>query len=95
MTETPATRGRPAPGFVPAVALVLHVVVGLVFYVASGLVAPLYAIVVLWILWLVLLGALIMLWRRRSWWVLAVPAAAFALWFAILSLGEAVFGWTA
>ncbi len=93
MTGTPAVSSHPAPTFVPILALLAHVGIGLTFYVAAGLLAPLPGIVVLWLLWLALLGALIVLWRRRSWWVLVIPPLAFGVWFGVLSLGEAVFDW--
>lgn len=93
MTEAPAPRRRATVRVVAILAVVLHVAVGATFYAASGLLAPLYGIVVLWLLWLVLLGVLIVLARRRSWWTLAVPPGAFAVWYAALSLGEAVLDW--
>jgi hypothetical protein len=77
------------------VGLALHVLVGFFPYGASGLVAPLYGMVVLYLVWTALL---VLAWRWRPanpWAVLLVPLVAVALWFAFLSLGEAVFNWTA
>jgi len=65
------------------------------FYLASGLVAPLWAIVVLLAVWLVLLGACLWAVRARSAWGLAVPFIAVGIWFVVLSAGEALLGWTA
>ena len=42
-----------------------------------------------------LLAVTVWLSRRRSYLVLAVPVAAAASWFALVSLGEAYWGWTA
>lgn len=65
-----------------------------VMYIASGLVVPAPMIPVMWIVWLAFVGLAI--WQRqRPWVVLATPFAAAAAWFAILSVGEAAFGWTA
>ena len=73
-------------------AAVLHAVAGF-FYLASGLVAPLWAIVVLLAIWFVLVWQL---WRlRRSPYSLLIPVAAAAIWFTILTLGERFLNWTA
>jgi hypothetical protein len=72
----------------------LHGVVG-VFYLASGLVAPFWAIVVLVVWWLLLATELVVLARRGSWWTPAVPVVAFATWWGLLTLGEHALGWTA
>jgi hypothetical protein len=65
------------------------------FYLASGLVAPLWAIIALLLSWAALfyLGVR---WRRtRPYLVLALPVAAMAWWFLVLTAGEAWLGWTA
>jgi hypothetical protein len=67
----------------------------LMFYAASGLVAPLWAVVVLMVIWLALLVLAIVLLRRQPAWTLVVPVAAFAIWFAAISAGDAWLGWTA
>jgi hypothetical protein len=77
-----------------AVAALAHVVVGF-FYLTSGLVAPLWAIVGLLVVWCALAMALGRLARRRSFWVLAVPVVAAVVWVAVLSAGGAWLGWTA
>ncbi|WP_448628035.1 hypothetical protein [Geodermatophilus sp. URMC 64] len=71
-----------------------HGLVG-VLYLASGLVAPLWAIVLLVACWVLLAVLLIRLARRGSWWTPVVPAAALATWYAVLTLGERLLGWTA
>lgn len=79
---------------VAVVGLLLMLPVGF-FYLTSGLVVPGPWLVVLWALFVVLLLTAVQLARRRSWWVPAVPAAAFALWLLVLSLGGQLLGWQA
>ena len=67
----------------------------LYLYLVSGLVAPLWAVVLLVACWLVL-GLCAVRWvRRRPLVVLALPFVGVALWWAVVSLGEVLFGWTA
>ncbi len=90
-----ATTGRPrfrqALGWL---ALALHAVVGLL-YLVSGLVAPMYGVAGLWLLWTALLAVLLRLRLTRPVWALAVPVGAVALWYAVLYVGETAWGWTA
>ena len=76
------------------VALLAMVPVGF-FYAASGLVVPGPWLFLMWAFCLVLLAVAVWLSRRRSYLVLAVPVVAAAAWFALVSLGEAYWGWTA
>jgi hypothetical protein len=71
-----------------------HLVVG-VFYLSSGLVAPLWAVVVLGVWWVLLAVQLSRLALRGSWWTPAVPVVAFATWYVVLTAGERLLGWTA
>ena len=64
-------------------------------YLASGLVAPLWAVGVLWVVWLVLLVALKKVWRNRPWMVLATPLVAFLIWAGAILAGDVFLGWTA
>ena len=66
-----------------------------IFYAAAGLVAPLWAVLVLWALWLGLLWQLVRVWRRRPLLALLVPPLAIALFFAAITAGEQLLGWTA
>ncbi|MDQ4038310.1 MAG: hypothetical protein M3313_08175 [Actinomycetota bacterium] len=66
-----------------------------VFYLASGLVAPAWAIIVLWIVWLALAVYGVRLARAGSYLVLAVPVVAAVIWYLSLTLGEQVLGWQA
>jgi hypothetical protein len=93
---TPATAPS-RPGALPLVAAVvaalLHLVCGW-FYLASGLVAPGWAVLSLLVWWLVLAVVGVRLALRRSYWVLAVPVVAAVTWFAVMWFGGEVLGWT-
>ena len=65
------------------------------FYFAAGLVAPAWAVVLLVVVWLVLVGVAFAWFRRRPWWVVPLPVLAAAIWFGVMSAGEAFLGWTA
>ncbi len=70
-----------------------HLAVG-VFYLAVGLVVPGPVIPFFWAFW-VLLAVLAVRHRDDPRWVLATPVVAVVVLIAAVSLGEAVFGWTA
>ena len=65
------------------------------WYVASGLMAPGWAVIGLLVIWLALLALAIYLLRARPVWVLAVPVAAIAIWYAVMTAGDVFLGWTA
>lgn len=65
------------------------------FYLASGLVAPLWAVVVLMAIWIGLAVIGIIWFRRHPLRVLALPVAAAAIWWIAITLGERLLGWTA
>ncbi|MDI1463200.1 hypothetical protein QEZ54_19655 [Catellatospora sp. KI3] len=98
MTEAPAPQAATqlslAAKIARMVGLAGHLLIS-VWYAASGLLAPGWAVAVLMIVWAALFIASIMWWRTRPWWVLAVPVVAAAFWFAVISAGEAWLGWTA
>ena len=73
----------------------LHLVVGVFPYAASGLLAPLYGVAILYVGWFVLLFVALKWWNRAPFRVLLVPAIALAWWFALLTFGELVIGWQA
>ena len=80
------------------VGVVLHLAVGVFPYAASGLLVPIWGIVVLYGLWLALAVVLVRLLRRetrRPMLAPLVPVAALAGWFAVVTAGEALFDWTA
>ncbi|EAP99422.1 hypothetical protein JNB_04600 [Janibacter sp. HTCC2649] len=74
---------------------VLGLVAALPFYVSSGLVAPLWAIVVLLLIWAVLAVCSVRWFTRRPWVVLLLPFIAAAVWFATITFGEQVLDWQA
>ena len=90
-TDTARSTG---PLLVAGLAGLAHLVVGY-FYLAGGLVVPGYALIPLWVLWLVLAVVLVRLALPRSWWTPAVPVTAAAVLVLVLVLGEQVFGWQA
>ena len=91
---SPEARPTTATWVVAGLSGALHGAVG-VFYLASGLVAPLWAIAVLVLWWALLAVVLVRLALRASWWTPVVPVVAFGTWFAVLTAGERVLGWSA
>ena len=66
------------------------------FFFASGLMAPLWGVVVVISVWAVLFALAIgLLVKRRPLWVLPVPVLAVLFWWSFLSLGGKFLGWTA
>lgn len=76
-----------------AFGILLHLVVG-AFYLATGLVAPPLAASAMIAAWLAF-GVLLWHWRRAPIRALLLPFGEAALWFAVVSAGEAWFGWSA
>ncbi len=74
---------------------VLGLLAVLPFYLASGLVAPLWAIVVLLMVWLGFALVALRSFRSRPWLVLVLPVAAAAVWWLAITLGEKALGWQA
>ena len=66
-----------------------------VFYVSAGLVAPLWAVILLLIIWVVLVVIGVVWFRRRPFLVLLLPVIAVLVWFGVITLGEQLLGWTA
>jgi hypothetical protein len=78
------------------VGFALHLVIGFVPFAVSGLVAPLWGVVVLGAFWVAMLAvAVVLVRRRRPLLVPLVPVASLLGWFAFVSFGSAVLGWTA
>lgn len=66
------------------------------FFLASGLMAPLWAVVVLMLVWAGLSAlAIALLARRRPLWAFPIPVVALGLWWLVMTLGESFLGWTA
>ena len=80
------------------VGVVLHLVVGVFPYAASGLVVPTWGYLALYAFWLALAFVLVRLLRgpkRRPMLAPAVPVVAIVGWFTFVGLGEALLDWTA
>ncbi len=77
------------------IGLILYLATGIFPYLASGLVAPLWGIAVLYAGWLLGLWLTVSLFRRRSAWALAMPVAAIVFWWVVITIGESAFDWTA
>ncbi len=76
------------------VGLLLFLIVGWL-YLLSGLLAPPWAVGILWVVWLIMLVAIARAWRTRPWRVLAAPVVAYAIWAAVMLAGDFFLGWTA
>ncbi len=92
---TMSTETWPAGRIGGLVGLVIYIATGVFPFAASGLVAPLWGIAVLYVGWLLGLLLAIRLYRSRSAWTLAMPVAALAFWWVVITIGESAFGWTA
>ncbi|GAA0797245.1 hypothetical protein [Spirilliplanes yamanashiensis] len=73
--------------------LVLHLAL-LFWYVASGLVAPGWAVLTLLVIWAALLVVAVRLRRRRPLLVPLVPVVGFLVWIGAITAGETWLGWT-
>jgi len=76
------------------IGLIAHLAT-LIWYAASGLVAPGWAVVVLLVIWALLLVVGLWLRTRRPYLMLLIPVLAAVIWFAAISAGERFLGWTA
>jgi len=90
MTETRAGGARVAWW----IGLAGHLLMA-IWYGASGLVAPAWAVVGLLLVWAGLLVVGLWLRTRRPGWMLAIPVLDVAIWVAVISAGEAFGHWTA
>lgn len=92
MTEvTPRAPHR----WVGMIALALYVATGVFPYLVSGLVVPIWALILLMVLWGVGLAFTARLALRRPILSLAAIPAALAFWWLYVTAGSAMFGWTA
>jgi hypothetical protein len=76
------------------VALALHLVVGY-FVLASGLVAPLWAVLMLVLIWVIALILGWRIWRSHPAVAVAVPVVTALIWLAVIAAGGQFLGWTA
>jgi hypothetical protein len=65
------------------------------FTSASGVLAPLGAVVLLHVLWFLHAAGLVIPLRRRSGLALLVPLVNALLWWMTMTFGDTVLGWTA
>lgn len=65
------------------------------YYLASGLVAPLWAVVALMAFWVALVVLAVVWFRRHPWRVPLLPVVAVVVWFVLITLGERLLGWAA
>jgi hypothetical protein len=64
-------------------------------YAVSGLLAPWYGVVLLLAIWVALFVVACRWWTPHPKRMLWLPLVAVVIWFAVLTLGEALFNWTA
>ena len=83
------------PLIVIGIAIAMQMVVAVPFTVGLGLLAPMWAIVAGWMLWIAAAGTLIVIARRRPLLTPLVPIANAALLYAFLAFGDVALGWTA
>lgn len=76
-----------------AIAVGLQLVVAVPFTVGMGLLAPLWAFVVAWLLWLAAAVALVITARRRPLHAPLVPIVNAALLFGFVAFGTSVLRW--
>lgn len=75
--------------------LTAHVLVGALLYMPSGLLAPLWAVGLLWFWWTLLLFTALRLRHERRLLVAGIPFIAAGTWFLVMTLGDLLLGWTA
>lgn len=87
---------RSAPGWWLGVAgIIVHCTVIAFLFLASGLVAPLYGLLALFVIWvaLLLLGIRWLRGRNPSL-AFGIPFLAVGAWLGVLTFGDYVLGWT-
>ncbi|HEX2368274.1 MAG TPA: hypothetical protein VHM94_03460 [Acidimicrobiia bacterium] len=94
MRETTNGLASPVAIVLGLVALALHLVVGY-FVLASGLVAPLWAVLMLVLIWVVALIVGWRIWRTHPAVAVVVPVATALIWLAVIAAGGRFLGWTA
>jgi len=91
-----APRKRDFPdGLLSFGGLALHLIVGVFPFSASGLLAPLWAVIVLGLVWLAGLVIAIRLVRSRPRLVPLVPLVALVFWAGLMLVGDLLLDWTA
>ena len=77
------------------VGLFLHFAIAVFPYAATGLLAPLWGIAIVYLGWLALLFLAVKWWKETPYRVLLIPVLGLVWWFAWLNFGDFVLGWTA
>jgi hypothetical protein len=86
--------GGSVAGHVAAVAGMVLMLILLPFYLASGLLAPYWAVALLVMVWLGLFLLGVVWFRRHPFLVLLLPVVAVGVWLLVMIAGESLFGWT-
>ena len=96
MNPSPSEPGAHTTGATVSgvIGIVLYLAVGFIFLV-SGLVVPMPWLAVLWAVWAGGCYPLIRVFQTRRAWTPLVAVAAGLFWWGYLSLGSALFDWTA
>ena len=82
-------------GALPLVAVAAYLLIGVVPYAGSGLVAPLPGVIVLWALWLAGWWLVIRWLRTNPKWAWSVSLIAVLVWVGVVQLGAWLFDWSA
>ena len=81
--------------YIGAAVAMLALLVLAPFFFAAGLMAPLWAVILLSAIWVTLFVLGCLWFRRRPLWTLPLPVVAVLVWLGGLTAGEALLGWTA
>lgn len=96
---TSTTRPDRPRGFLPLAAIglatVMQLIVAVPFTIGLGLLAPLPAIVVAWVLWVAAAVLLVVVARRRPLLTPVIPIVNAGLLAGLVTFGDLVLGWTA
>lgn len=79
---------------VAAIAMAAMAVIGF-YYLVSGLMAPIWAVIGLLAFWVFLVVLGIRWFRLHPLRVLLLPVIAAVVWYGVMSLGDVLLGWTA
>jgi hypothetical protein len=87
--------GQASHRWVGWVTIVLYLLIGIFPYLSSGLLAPLYGVIILLVCWGIGLVITWRLARRRPVLSLVAIPLALAFWWAFITAGGLILGWTA
>ena len=92
--DTRPSGGRVVPILTVTVAGALQLLVLVPFTVASGLLAPPWAVAMLYVLWIAASAVLVVAARRRPLVTPVVPVINAGLLLAVVTVGEQLLGWS-